>query len=155
MPGIADASLQGKRVLVPVDDSAEARRAAEKAIDLAGRLGVGVMLMTVVATPLLPRQLLDPAQLDQLTACFRQAGDAVLERLRPLAEAARVPVETKRAEGVPADEILAEAARGYLFVVMGARGVGLSGRSDPLLGSVSDRVLRQSPVPVLIAQGES
>lgn len=142
------------RILVPVDDSAEARRAVEKAIELAGRLNVGVVLMTVVATPILPRQLLDREQLAQLEARFRQAGQAVLEQLRPLAEAAGVPLETKLMEGMPADEIVAEAGRGYLFVVMGARGESLAGRSTSLLGSVSDRVLRQSPVPVLIVRGE-
>ena len=63
-----------------------------------------------------------------------------------------MPVETKCAEGVPVDEIVAEAGRGYLFVVMGARGAGLSGRERGLMGSVSDRVLRRSPIPVLIVR---
>ena len=143
-----------KGILVPVDDSAEAKRAAEKAVELAARLGVGVTLMTVVITPMLPRQLMEPAQASLLAEQFRRAGEAVLARLRPLAEAARVPVETKLAEGAPADQIVAEAGNGYLFVVMGARGVGLAGQPSPLLGSVSDRVLRQSPIPVLIVRGE-
>jgi nucleotide-binding universal stress UspA family protein len=142
-----------KGILVPVDDSAEAKAAAEKAVELAGRLGVGVTLMTVVITTMLPRQLMEPEQAAQLEEQFRRAGEAVLARLRPLAEKAGVPVETKLAEGAPSDQIVAEAEQGYLFVVMGARGVGLSGRSSSLLGSVSDRVLRQSPIPVLIVRG--
>jgi nucleotide-binding universal stress UspA family protein len=142
-------------ILVPVDDSREARKAVEQAAELAARLGVGVTLMTVVATPMLPRQLLEPAQLARLEGHFRETGERVLAGLRPVVEAARVPVETKRVEGVPADEIIAEAGRGYLFVVMGGRGAGLTGRDRALLGSVSDRVLRQSPVPVLIVRGDN
>jgi nucleotide-binding universal stress UspA family protein len=100
------------RILVPVDDSQEARRAAEQAVELAARLSAGVTLMSVVATPMLPRQLLDTAQLSRVEAHFRQAGERVLAQLRPIAETARVPVETKLVEGVPTDEILAEAGRG-------------------------------------------
>src|SRR5829696_5993681 len=109
-------------ILVPVDDSPEAWRAAKQAAELAARLGVGVTLMTVVATPMLPRQLLEPAQLARLEGHFRETGERVLAGLRPVVEAARVPVETKYVEGVPADEIIAEAGCGYLFVVMGGRG---------------------------------
>jgi nucleotide-binding universal stress UspA family protein len=142
------------RILVPVDDSPEARRAVEQAVQLAGRLDTGVTLLTVVVTPTLPRQLLEPAQLARLGAHFREAGEQVLAQLRPIAEAAKVPVETKYVEGVPADEIVAEAGRGYDFIVMGGRGAGLAGRERTLLGSVSDRVLRQAPVPVLVVRGE-
>jgi nucleotide-binding universal stress UspA family protein len=142
------------RILVPVDDSREARRAVERAAELAARLGAGVTLLTVVATPMLPQQLLGPAQLASLQAHFREAGDRVLEQLRAVAEAAGVQVETRRVEGVPVDEIVAEAGRGYLFVVIGGRGTGLAGRDRTLLGSITDRVLRRSPVPVLVVGAE-
>jgi nucleotide-binding universal stress UspA family protein len=140
------------KILVPVDDSPEARRAVEQAVELARRFDAGVTLMTAIATPLLPRELLEPAHLERVEAHFRAAGDAVLARLKPVVEAAGVPVETKLVEGVPADEIVAEAGRGYTFIVMGSHGAGLSGRGQNLLGSVSDRVLRQAPVPVLIVR---
>lgn len=142
------------QILVPVDDSPEARRAVEQAAELARKLDAGITLMTVVATPALPRQLLEPAQLARVEAHLRESGERVLAQLQPVAEAAGVPMETKLVEGVPADEIVAEAGWGYLFVVMGGRGSGLAGRERALLGSVSDRVLRQAPVPVLIVRAE-
>jgi nucleotide-binding universal stress UspA family protein len=142
------------RILVPVDDSSEARRAVEQAVELAAGLGAELTLLTVLAVPMLPQQLLEPAQLDRLQQHFREAGEQVLVRLRAVAEAAGVPVETRCVEGVPADEIVAEARHGYLFIVMGGRGSGLAGRDRVLLGSVSDRVLRQAPVPVLIVPRE-
>jgi nucleotide-binding universal stress UspA family protein len=138
------------RILVPIDDSPEARRAVKQAIELALPLRAGVVLMTGVVTPMLPRDLLDTAQLTRLTARFREAGERVLADLRQMVEASGVAVETKCVEGSPADEIVAEAGRGYMFIVMGAHGAGLAGRERMLLGSVSDRVLRQSPIPVLI-----
>jgi nucleotide-binding universal stress UspA family protein len=142
------------KILVPVDDSPEARKAVTQAVELAGRLGAGLTVMTVIATPMLPRQLMDPAQVAQLEAHFRQSGEQVLDQLRTVADAAGVPVETRLVEGIPADEILAEAGKGYLFIVMGSRGAGLAGRDRALLGSVSDRVLRQAPVPVLVIRDE-
>src|SRR5438876_12431513 len=96
-------------ILVPVDDSPAARRAVAQAAELAGGLGAQVTLMTVVATPMLPRQLMEPAQVAQLEAHFRQSGEQVLNQLRTTAEGAGVPVETRLVEGIPADEILAEA----------------------------------------------
>lgn len=129
-------------ILVPVDDSSEAPRAVEQAGDLAARLGAGLTLLTVLAVPLLPEELLEPAQLERFRRHFREAGEQVLARLRLVAEGTGVPVETKCVEGVPADEIVAEARNGYLFIVMGGRGTGLAGQNRVLLGSVSDRVLR-------------
>src|SRR5215208_492805 len=97
-----------QRILVPVDDSPEARKAVEQAAELAARLNVGVTLMTVVATSMLPRQALEPAQLARIVAHFRETGERVLAGLRPVVEAAGAPVETKLVEGIPADEIVTE-----------------------------------------------
>lgn len=141
------------RILVPVDDSPDARRAVQQAADLARRLDAGVTLMTVVVTPSLSLSDLPAPQAEAIRSRFHAAGDRVLQALRGVVDAAGVPVETRHLEGVPADEILAEAARGYLMVVMGARGSGLAGQDRSLLGSVSDRVLRQSPIPVLLVPG--
>ena len=137
------------KILVAVDNWPEARRAVEEATELARRLGAGLTLLTVAATPMLPREVLAADQLAALEAHFRKACEGVLAELQRVAEAAGVPVETRWVEGIPADAIVAEAGNGYLLVVMGTRGAGLAGRDRALLGSVSDRVLRQSPVPVI------
>jgi nucleotide-binding universal stress UspA family protein len=111
--------------------------------------------MTVVVTPALSLAELDTQHAEALRTSFRSAGEHLLADLRRVVEAAGVPVRTLYAEGVPADEILAEAGRGYLLIAMGSRGVGLTGHDRSLLGSVSDRVIRQCPIPVLVVPGAS
>jgi len=59
-----------------------------------------------------------------------------------------VPLETTTVEGSPAREIVDHAASiGADLVVMGTH--GRSGVDRLLLGSVAERVVRSSPVPVL------
>lgn len=76
----------------------------------------------------------------------------MLERVRQSALAAGVAVEAVLEEGVPHEAIL-RRARAADLLVLGrsgeAHGDGFGG-----LGSTADRVLRASPVPVLLAPGE-
>ena len=61
-----------------------------------------------------------------------------------------VESEMKTAHGDPVEEILREAESGaYDLVVVGSRGLGPVGRL--LLGSVSERLVRTAPCPVLVA----
>ncbi len=58
--------------------------------------------------------------------------------------------EMKIAYGDPAEEIVSEAATGaYDLVVVGSRDLGPLGKL--FLGSVSSKVVREAPVPVLVA----
>jgi nucleotide-binding universal stress UspA family protein len=60
----------------------------------------------------------------------------------------------KIAHGAPLDEIVREAETGgYDLVVVGSRGLGPVGRL--ILGSVSERLVLRSPVPVLVAGSET
>lgn len=63
-----------------------------------------------------------------------------------------VPVETRVVEGLPVDAILKLAAEVHAgAIAMGTH--GRSGYSRWMLGSVAERVLRESPVPVLTTRG--
>jgi nucleotide-binding universal stress UspA family protein len=71
----------------------------------------------------------------------------VYERLKDMG----VPLETKLVWGNPADIICEEAKEAkYDLIVMGSR--GLSQIKSYLLGSVSSRVTRHAPCPVLIVR---
>jgi nucleotide-binding universal stress UspA family protein len=137
-------------VLVPVDGSEGSVKAAAFAADLARRGGVEIVLLHVydapaaVAMGLLPGipADLDDSQAKLTQACFAKAkaamGDvAVREHLVEI--------------GDPAERIL-EVARSRKFsqVVMGGR--GLSPFKELLLGSVSERVLRNAHCAVTIVR---
>jgi len=90
--------------------------------------------------PLVP----GPVLVGQLRDLGRQAFDDYLVRAR-----ARGPAEATLAEGVPHVEIVRLAGEiGADLVVMGTH--GRTGLQHVLLGSVAERVVRSSPVPVLV-----
>ena len=78
---------------------------------------------------------------------------AALERLAVQEIPAGLPFRTLRREGYAPDEILAEAEGAYDLVVMGTH--GRTGLTRALLGSVTERVVRVCPKPVLATRGPS
>ncbi|MFB6172518.1 MAG: universal stress protein [Haloarculaceae archaeon] len=126
------------RILVPVDGSDCATRAARLALELADRYGAAVDVVVVA-----------PAA-DERAADAAAAGREILSAVAALAEetGGGIDVETHYREGRPAAEITAFAAEhGTDLVVMGRR--GRAGLDEHLLGTVTERVLRGSDVPVL------
>jgi len=138
-----------KRILVGVDGSDPARRAALRAVELAQKLGEGVSLVHVLPPPPVfsePAVVLNVAELERRVY---ENGKAVLDRLQ--AELARpgVTIETQLLSG-PAAEVLAEAAQPdeVDFVVVGSRGRTMVG--SILLGGTSHRLIHICKKPVLI-----
>ena len=135
-------------VLAPIDFSERSRQAAQEAADLARKLGAELKLVHVVLRPTHPasydafielapdsEQLAEMArpQLDEIAASLRTEG---------------LEVEADVAIGTPADTIVAVAkSSGADLIVMASQ--GLTGLAHLLLGSVSERVVRQAPCPVL------
>lgn len=153
-------------ILYATDLSESARLALRHAVSLAGRYGATMTILHVV--PDLVELMSEDAGFDieshfnsadweaiNSTAMTR-AKEKARERVREMtAECAtdspRCPVsgaELKIQAGDPAARILAEIHSGnYDVVVMGAHGRGAF--MDMLLGSVANKVVRLSPVPVL------
>ncbi|KAB1196574.1 MULTISPECIES: universal stress protein [Haloferax] len=76
------------------------------------------------------------------------SGEEALKRVADKAHDAGIDIETTVAEGTPESEILEFADRDDIdLVVMGTH--GRSGLDRYLIGSVAERVVRSSPVPVL------
>lgn len=146
-----------KRILVAVDGSEPARRAARRAADLAVRYGAELVLVNVLpsgAHEVVPKELADFAEIEHLHLTKGDLLRSVAEQILHQAEAdvrelgvaeVRSVVET----GDPATAI-AELARGEKadLVVMGRRGLGaLAGL---LLGSVSHKVTQLAPCDCLM-----
>jgi nucleotide-binding universal stress UspA family protein len=76
-----------------------------------------------------------------------------LESIQVVDKDETVAIETMLAWGNPADVIVEKAReKEYNLIVMGSRGLGAI--SGLLLGSVSDRVVKLAPCPVLIIRND-
>ena len=120
-------------ILVPLDDSPEAKSALPYAMALATP-GTELRLLTVVRN--------------------QRASESARAALESAAERARVAghtVRTETAVGDPGDQILATAAKsGAGLIVMASHGRGAVGRL--IHGSVADRVSREALVPTMIVR---
>jgi len=137
------------RILVGVDGSDPAQRAARRAFALATRLGDSVTLLHVLPPPPVisePAVVLNVADLERHVY---EAGKLVLEKLAAEARSAGVQVETQLLSG-PAAEVIAETAQpdDVDFVVVGSRGRTLV--TSILLGGTSHRLVHICKKPVMI-----
>jgi nucleotide-binding universal stress UspA family protein len=138
-----------RRILIATDFSDAAQRAFRHAVELARRMESELFVVHVARKlePAVPWSRTNRAVVAQLR---REAVGEARGALEALAEQAEdVKVTACLAEGVPHEEILAEARRRRAeLVVVATRGRALSERL--LLGSTAERVLRKSTVPVLV-----
>jgi nucleotide-binding universal stress UspA family protein len=136
-------SDDSKRVLVPVDFTDFSRRALEVATSFLSEKD-SLTLVHVVASPIYPS-----FYAGDITNLF-EVDPELPSRIKTSLEEwlGDRPGEIVVTEGDAADEILktAEKTRAGL-IVMGSR--GLSGADHLLMGSVTERIVRTSPVPVL------
>jgi nucleotide-binding universal stress UspA family protein len=137
------------RILVGVDGSEPAQRAARRAFEMASRLGDSVTLIHVLPPPPIfsePAVVLNIAELERR---LYESGKTVLEKIEAEGRAAGVQVVSELLSG-PAAEVLAEAAQAddVDFVVVGSRGRTLVG--SILLGGTAHRLAHVCKKPVLI-----
>jgi nucleotide-binding universal stress UspA family protein len=135
-------------VLVAVDDSRAAFRAAEVAVDYARRLGAHLRAVTVSEPGALARHpgSIDP---DALARQADLAAEAALRHVAAMGAAAGVEVSVSRRSGRIAAEILAEARDvGAALIVVAL--VDRPGGATPYIGSHTLRILEFSGVPVMV-----
>ena len=136
-------------ILVPVDHSACSEQALDYAIALAESVGAKVALLSVVGIPTygvpdLGVGITAP-MMDNLIADHQKALDAMTKN-RPAVSQVLVRAGDAR------DVILQTAEElGSDLIVMGTH--GRRGISRALLGSVTEMIVRTSPVPVLTVRG--
>src|SRR6266446_3910609 len=138
------------RILVPTDFSKHSHNALMYAVAFAEKFGAELYLLHVVqdlalfipdavtATP----PLAPPVE--QLTAAARAALEDVVRK----SEFQGVPHHSEVREGTPFYEIIRFAREADIdLIVMGTH--GHSGLAHVLLGSVTEKVVRKAPCPVL------
>jgi nucleotide-binding universal stress UspA family protein len=131
-------------LLCAVDFEPASRRAIDLAREIAKPLGAELCLLHVYQLPVYTYPGLEPQILPEL---LRDIIAAAGKALQQLAADVGVP-RTLLREGDPARGIL-EGARevGAAMIVMGTH--GRRGLSHALLGSVAEKVVRESEIPVL------
>jgi len=137
-------------LLVAVDFEEASRRAIDYAKQLAPPLGATLTLVHVYQLPVYTYPGLDPAI---LPGFHHEVTVAAREAIEQLARAVDVQGALLR-EGDPATEIL-EAARacGAWMIIMGTH--GRRGLTHALLGSVAEKVIRHSDLPVLTLRAQA
>lgn len=133
-------------VLCPIDFSPHSDRALRHAVALAGATGAHLTVLTV-NDPVLVAASAAAGHGATLRSQVEAALEALLaglpQHVPPVVPA--IDVVT----GAAGDEILAAATRaGADLIVMGTRGLGAAERL--VFGSTAERVVRSSPVPVLV-----
>jgi len=136
-----------ERILVPTDGSAATREAVEHAVDLAAEHGATIHALYVVNSASFAGLPMDSSW-ENVSAMLNEEGSTALEEVAAIAGEHGVAVERELADGNPAREIVRYAEDADCdLVVMGTHGRG--GIDRLLLGSVAEKVVRSSSVPVL------
>jgi len=130
------------RILIPVDGSDEATRAARRGLDLARRFDAAVDILHVIDRRSSTRTSDEQAHL-------RERGEEIVAEIESLAADLDQPVTTTVTDGSPAARI-ARLAADYEtgLIVIGRQGI--TGLGKRLLGGVTEGVLHRSDVPVLV-----
>ncbi|MFP9190608.1 universal stress protein [Natronosalvus vescus] len=130
-------------VVVATDGSESVERAVDVALDLAGRFGADVHALSVVDAGEVDAS---PEQLrEELRTALETHAEGALSKIR---DQAGPGITTAVREGRPAPEISTYAREVHADVIVtGTR--GRHGENRLLLGSVAERIVRTSPIPVL------
>ena len=141
-------------ILCPVDFSELSGHALREAARLAA-CGAG-RVVAAYANWFEPPAYFTEGRIEELKTEFRESVQAAESALKTFVESTlgdrAAMVETRVVEGLPADAIrkLVDQVHASV-VVMGTH--GRTGYNRWILGSVAERVLRESPVPVLTVRG--
>lgn len=141
-----------RRILVPVDGSELSDEAIDQAVRLAAATGATIVFLTVIEpflalTP--SSEMLEATKAEYDRNAERRAGEILL-RAAARADAAGVPRSILRTtSGSPYEAILQTAGERCCDLIAMASH-GRKGFSALMLGSVTNRVLTHSAIPVLV-----
>lgn len=140
-----------RKMLVPLDGSQLAEVVFPYAKELAGRLDLEIILLHVYSPAERESGAMHRAYIDRVTDIIRRQSEEVEGRMGVQPEKKAVQVQGEVAEGYPAEEILRYADKNDVDLILIATH-GRSGVRRWAMGSVADKVLRASKVPVWLAR---
>jgi len=141
-----------EKILVATDGSEHGYRAARVALEL-GKISGGKVTAIYVADTVKTSHLPDDMLLFSIRELLLKEGREALKQVESLAQEKGVAFESLVVEGNPGSEIIRSAeASGMDIIILGA--VGRTGLDKFLLGSVAEKVVRNSKIPVLTVPRE-
>ncbi len=145
-----------RQILVPLDGSALAEAALPHATQLAQATTSNLHLVRVVipptVTPSLAWPMPAPINTERWLDAERSAAQAYLDTIAAMVAQAGITVRTTVLEGDPATNIIAFAQENVSIREIAMASHGRSGFNRWIMGSVAERVLQSTPVPLLIVR---
>ncbi|WP_292521405.1 universal stress protein [Methanoculleus sp.] len=139
-----------RKILVAIDGSEPANRALEEAFDEAGSRDTEVHVVYVVESGLFSSLPMDNT-LEIIYSVLQKEGEDILESARKKADAAGVSLTTHLRQGHAGSQIVSLAEElGIDLILLGSH--GKSGVDRLLLGSVTDYVVRNSPITTMVVR---
>jgi nucleotide-binding universal stress UspA family protein len=137
-----------RTILVPVDFEEASEKALAAAAELAKTFGAKLVIVHAYELPFYPYPgIAAPTAANDLPRTIRDAATAGLEGLVARVKEQAPTVEALLRMGPAADEILAAAHEKKAdLIVMGTH--GRKGVAHALLGSIAEKIVRRSDVPV-------
>jgi len=145
-----------KRILVPVDGSATAKRGLREAISLAKGQNAAIQLVHVIdAFHVAMMSVEGGAYIADLLQSLERSGRRLLRAAEAQVRRQGLRVQAvllESAAGPAADAIVRQARKsGADLIVIGTH--GRRGMNRLIMGSDAEQVVRNSPVPVLLVRG--
>jgi len=132
-----------KRIVIPVDNTEDSKKAVEKGAYLAKLLGIKAKIINVNDT----HQFMSSVVLEEK---LKKETETILNNFKKIAENIGVEIETELISGKPAEEIVKYAKQGDLIIM--AHHDRTRGIDKVMEKSVSKEVVEKSPCSVLIVK---
>ena len=143
-----------RHILIATDGSSLANKAAKSGIALAGALGGKVTaycaLEMLQSIYYVDGYAFDPAMIDAFEEGARKTGQKHVESIGKMAKAAGVPCASLVTNVVSAYEGIIDAAKKRKCDVIFMASHGRRGISKLMMGSVTQKVLTHSKIPVVV-----
>ena len=140
-------------VLVPTDGSDTVEQTLPHALRLASDTGAAIQVVYVVDTRAIHAS--DPDERETVEAELEPEGETAVEVVADRAAAEGIECETAIRRGTPDKEIVRHAEETDTDVIV----IGTDGKTPreklQALGSVSERVVDNAPIPVFVIKGEA
>lgn len=146
------ASKLYKKILIATDGSDYTKNSIDYGIDLTKSVEAKLHVIYVIDTAAFASIPMDAAW-ESMYSLLKQEGDDATKYVADKADAEGLEVVTNTVEGHPAEEIIKYAEMNSInLIVLGT--LGKSGLDRFLLGSVAEKVVRTSKIPVLVVRGK-